>query len=214
MNGEKPEFDLRRKDDGRRQQRIFILRSATALYGLMAAFSFAWAFIREDLDLFHHPDPAVHWPHGAGLWGGLAAGAAFGWLVAVLSKVAAARAGWARKLLVEMKSVLGTLDWKDALYLAALSALCEELFFRGVLQSHIGLVWSSLIFGLAHIPRNRTFILWTVEAVVLGFCLGLLFVVSGTLAAPVAAHFTINFKNLLFMGRFDAEGEEQEKSNR
>jgi len=201
----KPEFALRKKDDGRQHQGSFLLRSATALYGLMAAFSFAWAFIREDLDLFHHPGPALELPWHADLWGGLIAGVIFGYFIVFLSKVVTYRAGWARKLLLEMKSILGMLTWKEAFYLAALSALCEEIFFRGILQSHLGLVWSSIIFGLVHIPRNRTFIPWTIEAVLLGFCLGFLFLYSGNLAAPVAAHFTINFRNMLFMNKFKAE---------
>jgi len=212
MLEEHPGFTLPRKDDGRTQQRGLILRSAAALYSLMAAFAFAWALVRENLDLFFHPHPALALPWHAGLWGGLLAGIGFGSVVVVLTKATAGRAGWARKLLVEMKSVLGALEPKDALYLAALSAISEELFFRGVLQAHLGLVWSSVIFGLAHIPRNRVFILWTFEAVIMGFCLGLLFLYTGNLLAPIAAHFTINYWNLLFMIRYEETGQTGEST--
>jgi membrane protease YdiL (CAAX protease family) len=205
MPDDRPEIELRGKGEGPMIRKTFILRSATVLYSLMAAFSFAWALIRGDLDLLHHPRPVFNLPWHADLWGGIAAGVLFGYLVAFLSRAMSARAEWARELLVEMKSILGTLDWKDSLYLAALSALCEEIFFRGVLQPHLWLVWSSVIFGVAHVPRSRTFILWTLEALLLGFCLGLLFVVTGNLAAPVAAHFTINFRNLLYIRRVKLE---------
>ncbi len=59
-----------------------------------------------------------------------------------------------------------------------------------------------MIFGLAHLPRNRTFIAWTIQATALGFCLGLLFLYTGNLVAPVAAHFVINFRNLNFIRKY------------
>ena len=201
MPGDRQLLELpERKADPER--RSFLLRSATILYSFMAAFSFAWAFIREDLDIFNHPEPPYAFPWHAGLWGGLMAGVVFGCIIVWLSKLVVRRTTWARKLLVEMKSILGRLTWTESLFLAALSALCEEILFRGILQAHLGLVLSSLIFGLAHLPRNRTLIPWTIQATLLGFCLGLLFLYTGNLIAPVAAHFVINFRNLNFIRKY------------
>jgi membrane protease YdiL (CAAX protease family) len=202
MNQDRPDIILPPGNGRGRKQKSFVLRSAVGLYGLMLAFSLAWAFVREDLDLFHHPEPLVRYPWHAELWGGALAGVLFGLAVTWLSRVTAQRAGWARNLLVEMKAILGKMDAMDAFVLAAVSAVCEEILFRGILQSHLGLVWSSLIFGFVHLPRNRVFLLWTLEATLLGFCLGFLFLLTGTLAAPIAAHFTINFGNLLYMQKY------------
>jgi len=182
-------------------QRAYVVRSATLLYCFMTAFCFAWGFWRGDPDFFNHPAPAVGLPWPAAVGAGAAAGALFGLLVAWLSRVAVRRAAWARALAGEMRTLLGPLTAREAFYLAALSALSEELFFRGILQAHLGLVVSSLVFGLAHFPKSRLFVAWTLEAVCLGFCLGALFLVSGNLMAPIAAHFTINFVNLRFILR-------------
>ena len=68
-----------------------------------------------------------------------------------------------------------------------MSALAEELLFRGLLQPRIGLVAVSLVFGLLHLPNTRGRLPWPIMAVVMGFVFGGLFEWRGNLVVPVTA---------------------------
>lgn len=81
------------------------------------------------------------------------------------------------------------------LFLALCSALSEEVFFRGVLQSEFGLGVSSLAFGLLH-PFGAAYVGW---ATIAGLGLGTLFSGTGTLVAPIAAHATYNLLALAYL---------------
>lgn len=70
-------------------------------------------------------------------------------------------------------------------------AAVEETLFRGLLQPHLGLGLSSLLFGLAHVRYWRKPLMLLV-AVLLGFCFGGLLNVSGGLWAPIAAHYVVD----------------------
>lgn len=89
------------------------------------------------------------------------------------------------------------LAWDLLLLLPLVSGVTEEVFFRGFLQPRIGLVASSLLFGLAHIGYGT--ILQVVAPVLLGLFFGLLYRLSRTLWAPIAAHFTFNFVELVVL---------------
>jgi hypothetical protein len=96
----------------------------------------------------------------------------------------------------EFRGVLGGFDTREILMIAALSSLGEELFFRGVLLAETNLTISSLAFGLLHVPTSRRMIPWTLQAIAMGFLLGLLYLLSGDLTVCVATHFVINARNL------------------
>ena len=83
--------------------------------------------------------------------------------------------------------------------LAVASALGEEIFFRGALLPAIGLAGSSLVFALLHVGPKLRFLPWTISSLVAGLLFGQLFLWSGDLAGPIAAHFTVNFLNLRFL---------------
>ena len=116
---------------------------------------------------------------------GLGAGVSLGLGISVLSVWLARRAGWARRLMSEFRSLLGGLSPRDILLIAALSSVGEEMFFRGILlpglghvlsSPWLGLAASSLIFGLLHVPASLRMVPWTLQAVAMGFLLGFLFV--------------------------------------
>lgn len=79
--------------------------------------------------------------------------------------------------------------------LAFCSALSEEVFFRGVLQTEFGLVASSAAFGLLH-PFGVAYVAWASLA---GLGLGTLFSSTGSLVAPAAAHATYNLLALVYL---------------
>lgn len=85
----------------------------------------------------------------------------------------------------------------DVFLIATASGICEEIFFRGVLQQQFGLIIASLVFGLFH-PGGK-FWIYTAWAILAGFVLGLSFEYSHCLWVPIAAHFTNNFLSLLMV---------------
>ena len=75
----------------------------------------------------------------------------------------------------------------DIVVLAAIAGFSEELFFRGMLQPRMGLVASSLLFGLLHGPDYKLwpFALWA-AAVGMGF--GLVYRETENMAIPMLVH--------------------------
>ncbi|MCO5166417.1 MAG: CPBP family intramembrane metalloprotease [Planctomycetes bacterium] len=163
--------------------------------------------------LFRAPDtPAL-------LWGPLAAAVAL-----ALGVVQAGRllegVGWYRRMAEYLRNVLTSpdllgpsLDREKALVVAVYSSIGEEAFFRGWLQPVLigaftgplgegpaaaaaGIVAASLVFGLLHVPLVPELRPWTAFAVVAGLLFGLLAAWSGSLLAPIVAHFLINWLNL------------------
>lgn len=75
----------------------------------------------------------------------------------------------------------------DIVVLAAIAGFSEELLFRGMLQPRMGLVASSLLFGLLHGPDVKLwpFALWA-AAVGAGF--GLVYRETENMAIPMLVH--------------------------
>jgi len=57
------------------------------------------------------------------------------------------------------------------------------------------------VFALLHVGPKRRFLPWTASAFVLGVGFGFLARWTGSLGAPITAHFTINFVNLRYIVR-------------
>ena len=181
------------------------IRIAAIVYGLLAAAAVAIGFLRGYPDIFHHPEGLV--PTSFPLFGrvllGGAAGIAFGLGIVRLSRFTVFRFKWARTLHIEFRGLLGPLRGRDILAFAVFSAVAEEMFFRGAIQPELGIVPTSLIFGLLHIAPGRKFLPWPFQAVAMGFAFGGLYWLSGDLSAPIMAHFTINYQNLHFINKYD-----------
>lgn len=92
--------------------------------------------------------------------------------------------------------VLKPLLWPDLVWLGLLPGLSEELLFRGVMLSALGLdsvavVASSLCFGVLHWggQQHWPYVLW---ATLVGGVLGVFALATGNVLVPVAAHVTTN----------------------
>jgi hypothetical protein len=77
------------------------------------------------------------------------------------------------------------------LVIAATAALCEELLFRGAVQHHIGPYWTSIVFAAIHVRYLKH---WIPTGLVFltSYGLGWILLETGTLWAPIAAHFLID----------------------
>lgn len=185
-----------RISQGQRLIRLELVASALLL-GVAAV----WSTLR-DLGLAAAARPSL---------GALAIGAGCG--LALAATLPVVTAPWARRVLVlrglrrawdTLESGLGPeLGAWDVIILAFCSAVSEEVFFRGVLQPEIGLLPASLLFGLLH-PLGMVYIVW---AALVGAGLGALFLATGSLAAPIAAHGVYNFVALAYLRRRAAREE-------
>lgn len=126
----------------------------------------------------------------------LGLGVGFALLVVYLSRLAARRFEWARVLEREFFGLLGPLTDGEVLLVASASAVGEELLFRGALVPALGPWLSSVLFALPHIGPGKRFLPWTASSFVVGLAFSGLYLATGDLAAPVVAHFVINWLNL------------------
>ena len=175
--------------------RRFLLGSAGALYGVLLIGAMLWSYLRTGRVV-----PETLWRGRT--WESLGLGLLLAAAVILVSDVV-----MRRRLLhwfaVEVRTLLGPVDWSTALYLALLSGVGEEILFRGVMQPAIGYVATSLIFGLVHIGPDRRYLVWTAFAVVMGVLLGGTLLITGSLVGPLVAHVLINAVNLRRIGRLE-----------
>ncbi len=76
--------------------------------------------------------------------------------------------------------------------IAALVAVSEEILFRGIIQTHTGLVISSIIFALVHYRYLFNWFLF-LNIVFLSFVIGYIYLKTGNLAVTIMMHFIIDF---------------------
>lgn len=119
-----------------------------------------------------------------------------GLAVVQLSRLLSKYADWAKRIDEDFALYFTNMSSVELSLMAVLSSLAEEVIFRGWLQNYLGLVLTSIIFGLLHIPPKKEHWPWTISALLMGFVLGVLYDWRGAVTAPFIAHFTINYFNL------------------
>lgn len=187
-----------------RPERRISLLHVTVFYGVMGGIAAAigwaiWGSVPVRV-------LATSWPihYSAGL------GAAVGLAFVGLSRFSNARFAWAQKLEDNFRELLGSVSVGAAAWMAVLSAVAEELVFRGLLlrllmpesapsltRMVLAVVVTALVFGLLHIGPDKSYLPWTAFAIALGLLFGAITVVTGDIVAVVVAHLTINYFNFL-----------------
>lgn len=76
--------------------------------------------------------------------------------------------------------------------LSLVVAFCEELLFRGAVQHAFGPYWTSILFAAVHVRYLRHWLL-TGMVFAISYGLGKLYMWTGSLWTPIAAHFLIDF---------------------
>lgn len=121
-------------------------------------------------------------------WGGGMAGLALGadWLVTKWAPEGAMDDGGVNERLFASRPV-----WHIAL-ISLTAAVGEELLFRGAIQHFLGVFWSSALFAAVHVRYLHR---WLMTGLVFGVSVGLgwIYELTGTLWAPILAHFLIDF---------------------
>lgn len=103
------------------------------------------------------------------------------------------------KILYEELAPMFRHSWAiDLIAIAFVSGFCEEVLFRGAMQSQCGLAWASLIFGLMHCPSLR-YLPYGIWATFAGLVFGYLKDYSGSLWVPIIAHIVNNTIGLFYL---------------
>jgi uncharacterized protein len=103
----------------------------------------------------------------------------------------------------ELGPILARRSVAELALLAALAGIGEELLFRGLLQFglmrvvsvSLALVCASAIFGLAHFATST----YAVVAGLMGLYLGGIFLLQGSLLAPIVTHAVYDFVALMLV---------------
>lgn len=99
-----------------------------------------------------------------------------------------------RHILMQM---IGAASIPASIYLAVVSALGEELLFRGAIQPEIGLIGTALLFGLLHLGPQGIVSVWTLWAVLSGLMFGWMFEQTGSLLPVILCHIFVNTISML-----------------
>ena len=76
--------------------------------------------------------------------------------------------------------------------IAAVVAIGEEILFRGVIQTHFGLIASSLLFAIVHYRYLFNWFLF-VNIIALSFLIGFIYSQTGNLLVTIFMHFLVDF---------------------
>lgn len=135
-----------------------------------------------------------------GLAAALAMGLAAGLAIAIASR--AYFLAFSRAVIDELfVPVLGGATWLHVVALSLLPGVAEEALFRGALQPILGVIPTSLAFGLLHSGFSRQLLPYGAWATLAGALLGGLYLASGTLWGPIVAHAFINTTGVLWLRR-------------
>ncbi len=190
--------DLQDSNGGAKSELSWVTGMAFESFLLMLALAWGWAFGPQPLE-------QLHWDSGAlaiGALGFLPPFALFLWTLR--SNLPALRHH--RELMTSMvERVFGHWSVLQLGLISACAGFCEEALFRGAIQASltqrfgpgIAVLLATMLFGASHL------ISWTyaILACFIGVYLGLLFIWTGNLLAPMTVHFVYDFVALAWLVR-------------
>jgi membrane protease YdiL (CAAX protease family) len=127
----------------------------------------------------------------------------------------AARSGPAHRLVSfvvqQLGALVAALSVSELALLAALAGISEEVLFRGVVQVALArvllepgaLLTASVLFGLVHFATKA----YAILAGMMGLYLGALFLLQGSLLAPIITHALYDFIALIYVARRYRDGQ-------
>lgn len=78
------------------------------------------------------------------------------------------------------------------LIIAFVVSFSEELLFRGIIQTKVGLITASIIFAIIHYRYLFNWFLF-INIILVSFMIGLIYNMTGNLAVTMTMHFVIDF---------------------
>lgn len=180
-----------------------------AAYAFLAIFSASLAFVVRGDAPWVHPKPWFIWPALDAVLTSSLCGIVVAMLVVVSTRFAVGRFVWAQRLHAELRPVAQDLSVGQILLLAGLSSLGEEILFRGLLTPLLGVVVSSVLFGVLHQVRGPARWVWICWATIVGLILGAIFAATGSLVGPLIAHAVVNAVNLGYLRDHDPDDDDR-----
>lgn len=129
-------------------------------------------------------------------WLDVALGLGAGALLLALWALLRWRLESARELERVLGALVGRLRGEEIVALALISAVGEEVAFRGALQGWLGLYPAAALFALLHVGPGATFRPWTLFALAGGLVFGALVEQRESLGAAIVAHLVVNLVQL------------------
>jgi len=172
-------------------------------YAFLGVLSAVVAVVLRSGSPFAHPTPLLTLADPARHTYSVMMGLTVGALIVLSTRVTVARFEWARRLHSELRPIARVMTTQGIVVLALLSALGEELLFRGLLQPWVGFILQALAFGFLHQVRGPSRYVWMTWATAVGLVLGAIFQVTGSLLGPIAAHALVNGLNLAYLKNHD-----------
>lgn len=143
------------------------------------------AFVLAGVDVTYNDSADIKW---IGI--GLLAVAAYSALLGLSRKLKE------RYLRGKVVGIAGNISLPQAVALAIGSGVTEEVVFRGLLQTHLGLIVASVLFGAIH--WDRAVKVYPLVSGVIGLGLGLVTIASGSLVPAIVIHVVNNFVAFLY----------------
>jgi uncharacterized protein len=116
-------------------------------------------------------------------------------------------------LLASLRPEVRAESIRMVLLYGAVAATGEELLFRGVLLPWIGFFLSTAIFASLHRMQGKGGFAWAASSALLGACLALNVLCTGTIVGAVVAHVLINTLNALYLRKSLAQTIASKKTN-
>ena len=177
---------------------------ASVAYAVIAMGAVAFGYAFERPALLSYESPWLPLTGAEAHTFSLVLGGAFAALTVLGTRLLVENVGWAKNLHRDLRPMTHSLDGVGIVAIASMSALAEELVFRGLLLPWMGLFPQALLFGVAHAqlsgPSRWVWVAW---ASVVGVALGAMFELTGSLVGPMASHALINGLNLLYLKSHD-----------
>ncbi len=98
-------------------------------------------------------------------------------------------------MIKEIKGIFSNSTLSDLILISILAGISEEFLFRGVIQTRLGIIPASVIFGLLHFITP----VYAIIATVMGLYLGVLFNIFGSLLIPVQLHLIYDLGALIYL---------------
>ncbi|MFO0555131.1 MAG: type II CAAX endopeptidase family protein [Polyangiaceae bacterium] len=187
-----------RREEPQRPHEGGLARVVVSTYLVLALIggALAWYFSGNPLA---HPRPWLNLSLFTRVSSSIALGTALAFAVVLATRFTVTRFGWARALHHELQPLARRFDRNEIWLVALLSSLGEELFFRSFLVPVVGVIGSTLIFGLLHQTRGKARWIWVAWASIVGAAFAVLYCFTGSVLGPIVAHALINGTNLQFL---------------
>jgi len=116
-----------------------------------------------------------------------------GFMTALISAFAYDVSEWIRKIMpVDVLLVVRELPVFLWIFIAVMGSCAEEIFFRGALQSLVGIIPTNVIFGFMHFMAQKRLLGYGISAFIIGLLLSLVYEWTGSLTGVMALHTTHN----------------------